>query len=122
MSASSVFSEIAATVPAYSALRYPLLKDESHPVQVKHAIAPQRDVSSEVQELTRLVGELRPDAGKQTVTPKVGHELFKPGTLTGRVPQFPLLASGNPRPETVRISPLYQITLDESLRVGASGD
>ena len=122
MSASSVFSEIAATVPAYSELRYPLLKDESHPVQVKHAIAPQRDVSSEIQELTRLVSELRSDAGKQTVTPKVGHELFKPGTLTGRVPQFPLLASGNPRPETVRISPLYQITVDERLRVGASGD
>ena len=122
MSASSVFSEIAATVPAYSELRYPLLKDESHPVQVKHAIAPQRDVSAEVRELTRLVSELQVHTGKQTVTPKVGHELFKPGTLTGRVPQFPLLASGNPRPETVRISPLYQITLDERLRVGASGD
>jgi len=40
------------------------------------------------------------------------------------VPQFHLLAEGNPRPETLRISPLYQITVDESLRAGAavSGD
>lgn len=122
LSASAVFKEIAADVPAYAELRYPLLKDESHPVQVKHAIAPQRDLSSELKELAQLVSDLRPQTRKQTVTPKVGHELFKPGTLTGRVPQFPLLASGNPRPETVRISPLYQITLDERLRVGASGD
>jgi hypothetical protein len=58
------------------------------------------------------------------VTPEVGHELFKIGTLTGKVPQFHLLAEGNPRPETLRISPLYQITVDESLRAGAavSGD
>jgi hypothetical protein len=44
------------------------------------------------------------------VTPDGGQKLLRPGTLTGRVPQFPLLFSGNPRPETVRISPLYQIT------------
>ena len=110
LSASSVFREIAATVPAYAELRYPLLKDESHPVQVKHTQAAQRDLSAELEHLEQLVSELPADTGKQTVTPDVGHELFKPGTLTGRVPQFPLLFSGNPRPETVRISPLYQIT------------
>ncbi len=109
-SASSVFREIAATIPAYADLRYPLLKDESQPVQVKHTQASQKDLSAELEQLRRLVSELPQQAGKQTVTPDVGHELFKPGTLTGRVPQFPLLASGNPRPETVRISPLYQIT------------
>ena len=49
-------------------------------------------------------------------TPLVGHELFKLGTLTDKVPQFHLLAAGNPKPETFRISPLYQITLDASLR------
>jgi NADH-quinone oxidoreductase subunit G len=121
LSASSVFREIAATIPAYAELRYPLLKDESHPVQVKHSQAAQRDLSTELQELKQLVSELPADPGRQTVTPDVGHELFKPGTLTGRVPQFPLLASGNPRPETVRISPLYQITkaiADSQLPIG----
>jgi hypothetical protein len=58
-----------------------------------------------------------PDTGeKLTVTPKVGHELFKIGTLTDKVPQFHLLAAGNPRPETTRVSPLYQITVDADLR------
>jgi predicted molibdopterin-dependent oxidoreductase YjgC len=109
MSATSVFREIGATIPAYAELRYPLLKDETHPVQVKHPQAPPRDLSSEVEQLKQLVNELPEEPNKQTVTPDVGHELFKPGTLTGRVPQFPLLASGNPRPETLRISPLYQI-------------
>ncbi|MDQ3473742.1 MAG: molybdopterin-dependent oxidoreductase [Acidobacteriota bacterium] len=110
LSASSVFREIAATIPAYAELRYPLLKDESQPVQVKHAQTAQRDLSTELEQLKQLVSELPAESHKQTVTPDVGHELFKPGTLTGRVPQFPLLAGGNPRPETVRISPLYQIT------------
>ncbi|MGI8919299.1 MAG: molybdopterin-dependent oxidoreductase, partial [Pyrinomonadaceae bacterium] len=110
LSASAVFRQIAATIPAYADLRYPLLKDESHPVQVKHTQVAQRDLSTELEQLKQLVSELPAEAGKQTVTPDVGHELFKPGTLTGRVPQFPLLAGGNPRPETLRISPLYQIT------------
>jgi hypothetical protein len=58
------------------------------------------------------------------VTPDVGHELFKIGTLTDKVPQFHLLAAGNPRPETVRVSPLYQITVDADLRneAAVSGD
>jgi len=42
--------------------------------------------------------------------------IFKPGTLTGKVPQFPLLAAGNPEPPSLAISPLYQITIDDSLR------
>ena len=109
LSASAVFREIAATIPAYGELRYPLLKDESHPVQVKHTQAAHRDLSAELEQLRQLVSELPNQTSKQTVTPDVGHELFKPATLTGRVPQFPLLASGNPRPETLRISPLYQI-------------
>ena len=49
---------------------------------------------------------------KITVTPDVGHELFKLGMLTDKVPQFHLLATGNPRPETTAVSPLYQITVD----------
>jgi hypothetical protein len=42
--------------------------------------------------------------------------LFKPGTLTGKTPQFPLLDAGNPKPPTVLVSPLYQISVDPALR------
>jgi len=42
--------------------------------------------------------------------------LFKLGTLTDKVPQFHLLAQGNPKPESFAISPLYQITIDEGLK------
>ena len=45
MSASAVFSEIAEHVPAYKGLRYPLMKDESKPVQAKHALAGRRDTT-----------------------------------------------------------------------------
>src|SRR5437762_1521411 len=107
-SASAVFREIAEKIPSYSGLRYPLLKDESQPVQVKHTIAPERDLASEI-ETIRLATEGFSDDGEKTGdTPSVGHELFRLGTLTGKVPQFHLLAAGNPKPETFRISPLYQ--------------
>ena len=43
--------------------------------------------------------------------------------LTSKVPQFHLLAAGNPEPDSVLISPLYQITLDPALRrEAAAGD
>lgn len=116
MSASAVFREIAERIPAYANLRYPLLKDESKPVQVQHAIAPKRDVADQVAEIRRAVEGLSDDGEKIGETPSVGHELFKLGTLTDKVPQFHLLAAGNPRPETFRISPLYQITIDEGLK------
>jgi NADH-quinone oxidoreductase subunit G len=109
LSASAVFREIAERVPAYAGLRYPVLKDESNPVQAKYTIAEQRDLSSELTALREAVQALPETADKLTVTPKVGHELFKIGTLTDKVPQFHLLAAGNPQPETVRVSPLYQI-------------
>jgi len=109
LSASAVFREIAERIPAYAGLRYPVLKDESNPVQAKYTIAEQRDLSSELTALREAVQAL-PEAGdKLTATPEVGHELFKIGTLTDKAPQFHLLAAGNPRPETVRVSPLYQI-------------
>jgi hypothetical protein len=38
--------------------------------------------------------------------------------LTDKVPQFRLLAAGNPTPESFAISPLYQITIDKDLREG----
>ncbi len=122
LSASAVFSEIAERVQAYAGLRYPLLKDESKPVQVKRAIVTERDLSAELNTLRNAVAAMPETHEKLWETPKVGHELFKIGTLTDKVPQFHLLAAGNPRPETVNISPLYQITVDASLRREAIGE
>jgi predicted molibdopterin-dependent oxidoreductase YjgC len=121
LSASAVFREIADQVPAYAGLRYPVLKDESNPVQAKHAVAGEDAVATDLRILREAVMAM-PDSGeKLSATPRVGHELFKIGTLTDKVAQFHLLAAGNPRPETVRVSPLYQITVDESLRQEAVG-
>jgi NADH-quinone oxidoreductase subunit G len=124
MSASNVFKEIAARIPAYSGLRYPLLKDETKPVQVKHEVAERRDLIKEADGLRLGVEGMNETALKLTGTPEVGHELFKPGQLTGKVPQFPLLAAGNPEPPSLAISPLYQITIDTNLRrvEAAAGD
>ncbi|HYG79148.1 MAG TPA: molybdopterin-dependent oxidoreductase [Pyrinomonadaceae bacterium] len=123
MSASSVFREIAAKVPAYEGLRYPLLKDESEPVQAKHQVAGRKDLLKEAEGLRLGVEGMSEEAEKLTGTPPVGHELFKPGVLTGKVPQFHLLAAGNPEPPSVLISPLYQITVDATLRqTAAAGD
>jgi NADH-quinone oxidoreductase subunit G len=116
LSASAVFRQIAERIPAYSGLRYPVLKDETNPVQARYKITEQRDLSSELQTLRQRVEALPGSGEKLFETPKVGHELFKIGTLTDKVPQFHLLAAGNPRPETVRVSPLYQITVDADLR------
>jgi NADH-quinone oxidoreductase subunit G len=116
MSASKVFEEIAREVPAYEGLRYALLKDESKPVQATHKQAEQRDIAKELDGVRLGVESLSETAEKIMGTPEVGHELFKPGTLTGKVPQFHLLAAGNPEPPTVAISPLYQITVDSSVR------
>src|SRR5437588_915316 len=116
MSSSTIFLEIARGVPAYEGLRYPLLKDESKPVQVKHALAGQRDATAQLGELRQSVESLDESGEKITATPPVGHELFKLGVLTSKVPQFHLLAAGNPEPESVLISPLYQITIDPALR------
>jgi NADH-quinone oxidoreductase subunit G len=124
MSASNVFKEIAAKIPAYEGLRYPLLKDETKPVQVKHRVVERGDLLKEAEGLRLGVEGMGETAEKIEGTPPVGHELFKPGTLTGKVPQFPLLAAGNPEPPSVLISPLYQITIDDNLRraQATSGD
>src|SRR6185295_10305358 len=119
MSVSAVFREIAERISAYSGLRYPVLKDESNPVQARYNIVEPRDLSPALSELQQTVTALPGTGEKTNVTPKVGHELFKIGTLTDKVPQFHLLASGNPRPDTLRVSPLYQITVDGSLKASA---
>jgi NADH-quinone oxidoreductase subunit G len=116
MSASAVFREIGERVPSYSGLRYPHLKDESKPVQVKHAVAEQRDLSNDLLTIRESVEAMDETANKEQLTPEVGHELFKLSTLTEKVPQFHLLAAGNPKPESVLVSPLYQISIDENLK------
>jgi NADH-quinone oxidoreductase subunit G len=125
MSASAVFKEIAANVPAYRGMRYPLLKDETRPVQAKYEVAEQRDLSEELESIRAAVEKMSETTEKITGTPPVGHYLFRTGTLTGKVPEFHLLAAGNPRPPTLAISPLYQITVDANLRrqmAGTAGD
>jgi anaerobic selenocysteine-containing dehydrogenase len=108
-SASAVFREIGEKVPAYAGMRYPLLKDETNPVQAKYQVVESADVSAETDAVRERV-EALPDTGeKVNVTPDVGTELFRLGMLTDKVAQFHLLASGNPRPETTAVSPLYQI-------------
>ncbi|HVF48854.1 MAG TPA: molybdopterin-dependent oxidoreductase [Pyrinomonadaceae bacterium] len=117
MSASVIFREISERVEAYKGMRYPLLKDETAPVQAKHALAGQSERAAEhAESLRRSVESLDETAEKRTGTPPVGHELFKIGTLTGKVPQFHLLAAGNPEPQNVLVSPLYQISIDTNLR------
>ena len=124
MSSSTIFSDIARNVAAYEGLRYPLLKDESKPVQVKHALAPAGDASATLGSLREAVASLEETGDKLDQTPPVGHELFKLGVLTSKVPQFHLLAAGNPEPESVLISPLYQITVSPTIRreAVATGD
>jgi NADH-quinone oxidoreductase subunit G len=115
MSATGVFRELAEKIPAFEGLRYPLMKDETRPVQIRHE-ARRTEISAEINSLKDRVENMSGDGQKLTGTPKVGHELFKIGTLTDKVPQFHLLAGGNPRPESFLISPLYQLTIDSDLR------
>jgi NADH-quinone oxidoreductase subunit G len=116
MSAGAVFKELAGQVPAYEGLRYPLLKDETKPVQAKHANVGEQSLTDALEKMRAAVESLNETAQKITGTPPVGHELFKLGTLTSKTPQFHLLAAGNPEPPSVLISPLYQITIDPGLQ------
>ena len=113
MAATAIFKELADSIPAYTGLRYPALKDESKPVQAKHTIHDKRDLTKEISALKSFVEALQETNEKFDAEPKVGHELFKLGTLTSKTEQFHLLAAGNPKPDDVYVSPLYQI---ESLR------
>ena len=125
MSASRVFQKLTENVPAYTGLRYPLLKDESKPVQAAHQVSEKRDMMEEIQALRKRVDTMDESRAKEFVTPVIGHELFKTGTLTEKTPEFHLLEAGNPEPDSVLISPLYQITIDSNLRreeVAVAGD
>src|SRR4030095_6064131 len=122
MSASAVFREIAEKIGPYSGMRYPLLKDETNPIQAKHNVVQGSNLRSNLGPLRERVQALSASDEKLITSVRVGHELFKIGTLTDKVPQFHLLAAGNPRPETTRVSPLYQITVDANLKQVTAGD
>lgn len=112
MSATAIFSELADSVSAYNGLRYPALKDESKPVQAKHKIHEKRDLSKEISLLKTSTESLQEEVEKIYEEPKIGHELFKLGTLTSKTEQFHLLAEGNPKPDNLLVSPLYQIEVN----------
>jgi NADH dehydrogenase/NADH:ubiquinone oxidoreductase subunit G len=119
-SASAIFRAISETVPAYEGLRYPMLKDESKPVQAKRAIAA-RGVAGSVEALKKAVEEMQP-GDKRYITPPVGHKLHRLTTMTSKTPQFHLLANGNPKPENLLVSPLEQFNPDGSPREEAKAE
>ena len=116
LSASAIFRTIADAVPAYEGLRYPALKDESSPVQAKHAIVTGKDISAETAAVKTWLDSVSVGSEKNTTVPKVGHKLHRLTTLTSKTQQFHLLAHGNPKPENLLVSPLAQFGLDGNAR------
>ena len=128
-SASMVFKAIAESVPGYDGLRYPMLKDESNPVQTKHPIVGNKNISAEIKALKERLEEMNKATEKINAEPKVGHKLHRLTTMTSKTNQFHLLAHGNPKPDNLLVSPLVQFGLDglstelglsEAATVGAS--
>src|SRR6185295_7765261 len=83
MSASMVFKTIADNVTAYAGLRYPMLKDESVPVQAKYEIAGGRDMLAWQNSLRSRVEAMSDAAEKNNGVPRVGHKLHRVTTMTG---------------------------------------
>ncbi len=111
-SASIVFRKLCESVTAYAGLRYPMLKDESRPVQANYEISADRNVAREADELRKTVEGLPDGAVKNLETPRIGHKLHRLTTMTSKTNQFHLLANGNPKPANLLVSPLDQYTLD----------
>ncbi len=110
-SASTVFRLVAEAVPAYTGLRYPMLKDESTPVQAKYEIA-KPNLDSVVDALRGSVNAM-PDTGEKDETiPPIGHKLHRLTVMTSKTAQFHLLANGNPKPENLLVAPLAQLEPD----------
>lgn len=107
LSATGLFKAVVEAVPAYEGLRYPVLKDESDPVQAKYEVK-SRDVSGSIDRLRNSVESMQP-GGKNTDVPKIGHKLHRLTTMTSKTAQFHLLANGNPKPDNLLLSPLVQI-------------
>jgi predicted molibdopterin-dependent oxidoreductase YjgC len=115
-SASMVFKGIADNVPAYNGLRYPALKDESNPVQVRHEVRSNLNFSESASRLNDRVSSLPNEGQKNTERPRIGHKLHRVTVMTGKTEQFHLLAHGNPKPENLLVSPLVQFNLDGTPR------
>jgi anaerobic selenocysteine-containing dehydrogenase len=109
-SASGVFRTLADSVAPYNGLRYPMMKDESEPVQAKYDIA-QRGLAGVVEGMKKHLDELQP-AEKISEVKHIGHKLHRLTTMTSKTPQFHLLAQGNPKPESLLVSPLAQFGLN----------
>ncbi|MBC7795641.1 MAG: molybdopterin-dependent oxidoreductase, partial [Pyrinomonadaceae bacterium] len=109
MATTAVFKEIADNVNAYNGLRYPLLKDESNPIQLKHEIKSNGDLTNEISTLKSRFNVLPETAEKITIEPAVGSEIHAPDVWTSKTPEFKYLNGGNEKPENVLVSPLYQI-------------
>jgi NADH-quinone oxidoreductase subunit G len=115
-SASAIFRTIGDEVAPYAGLRYPSLKDESNPVQVKHPIAVGTDVTTPKAVMVKRLETMPTDAAKTTETPRIGHKLHRLTTMTSKTAQFHLLANGNPKPANLLVSPLEQFNLDGTPR------
>lgn len=113
---SGIFRTLADSVPTYAGLRYPALKDESAPMQIKHEIKPAAGISGSVDTLRSRIQSLPDNTAKKTVTPPVGHKLHRLTVMTGKTPQFHLLANGNPKPDNLLVSPLVEFNLDGTRR------
>ncbi len=121
-SASMVFKALADSVPAYEGLRYPMLKDESNPVQVKHAVNSAPDLSKYSDVLKQRADQMSDDSGKNLETPRIGHKLHRLTVMTSKTEQFHLLAHGNPKPDNLLLSPLVQFDLDGKPRESAAAE
>jgi NADH-quinone oxidoreductase subunit G len=115
-SASSIFRAIADTIPAYEGLRYPLLKDESAPVQARYELKTS-DVAALRDSLVTAAENYDGSVEKITEVPRIGHKLHRLTVMTSKTAQFHLLANGNPKPENLLVSPLVQFDLDGNPRV-----
>jgi NADH-quinone oxidoreductase subunit G len=117
-SASAIFRAVADSVPAYEGIRYPAMKNESDPVQAKHAIVSN---AIDTESLKKIAEGISPGA-KVTETPRIGHKLHRLTTMTRKTAQFHLLAHGNPKPDNLLVSPLVQFELDGSPRESGMAD
>ena len=122
LAATAVFKALADSTPGYEGIRYPHLKDESRPVQIKHPIAGKKDLSKEIEALQAKVEKMPDETGKINVTPKVGHKLHRLTTMTSKTAQFHLLAHGNPKPENLLVSPLVQFNPDGTPRIAQKAE
>jgi len=109
---SAIFRHIADSLDAYAGLRYPNLKDESNPVRAKYMLVAEVEMATEKAVLKHRLETIPNQGTKNTATPRIGHKLHRVTTMTGKTPQFHLLANGNPKPENLLVSPLEQFGLD----------